>query len=163
MQRKRTLCVHRLAKDRNQAIQFGRFLANSAVTTHAMLVTPRRLSNQRAAGRPVLAIMDTTDLRFPTHAAGKRGFGRDGHDRGPGLFLSPVLAADAGNGGVIGPVDGVVLNRTVGKVTDPKKRAGWTAPPARCRARPQAAPATGSPPTWAPSTPRPRRAPSAGL
>jgi hypothetical protein len=28
MQRKRTFCLHRPAKDRNQTIQFGRFLAN---------------------------------------------------------------------------------------------------------------------------------------
>jgi hypothetical protein len=28
MQRQRTLCVRRLSKGRNQAIQFGRFLAN---------------------------------------------------------------------------------------------------------------------------------------
>jgi hypothetical protein len=28
MQRQRTLCVRRLAKDRDQAIQLGRFLAN---------------------------------------------------------------------------------------------------------------------------------------
>jgi len=33
MQRQRTLCGHRLAKDRTQAIQFSRFLANPAVTT----------------------------------------------------------------------------------------------------------------------------------
>ncbi len=123
VQSKRTLCVHRLAKDRNQAVQFGRFLANPAVTTHEMLVTTGRLSNQRAAGRHVLAIMDTTDLRFPTHEASKRGFGRDDNDLCPGLFLHPVLAVDAGNGGVIGLVDCVVLNRTQGKVTDHKKRA----------------------------------------
>jgi Transposase DDE domain len=123
MQRKRTMCVHRLAKDRNQAIQFGRFLANRAVTTHEMLVTTGRLTSRHVAGRHVLAIMDTTDLRFPTHEASKRGFGRDANDTCPGLFLHPVLAVDAGNGGVIGLVDCVVLNRTEGKVTDHKKRA----------------------------------------
>jgi len=117
MRSKRTLCVHRLAKDRKQTIQFGRFLANRAVTVHEMLVTAGRSSNQRAAGRHVLAIMDTTDLRFPTHEASKRGFGRDANDTCPGLFLHPILAVDADNGGVIGLVDCVVLNRTEGKVT----------------------------------------------
>ncbi len=123
VRRKRTLCVHRLARDRNQAIQFGRFLANPAVTMHEMLVTTGRLTNRRAAGRHVLAIMDTTDLRFPTHEASKRGFGRDDNDLCPGVFLHPVLAVDASHGGVIGLVDCVVLNRTEGKVTDHKKRA----------------------------------------
>jgi hypothetical protein len=60
----------------------------------------------------VLAIMDTTDLRFATHAASNRGFGRDANDTCPGLFLHPVLAVEAGTGGVTGLVDCVVLNRT---------------------------------------------------
>ena len=123
MQSKRTFCVHRLGKDRNQTVQFGNLLANRAVTTHEMLVTAGRLTNQRAAGRHVLAIMDTTDLRFPTHEASKRGFGRDANDTCPGVFLHPVLTVDAGNGGVVGLLDCVVLNRTGGKVTDHKKRA----------------------------------------
>lgn len=123
MRRQRTLCVHRLARDRNQAIQFNRFLANPSVTAHEMLVTAGRLTQQRAEGRHVLAIMDTTDLRFPTHGASKRGFGRDANDTCPGLFLHPVLAVDAGGGGVIGLVDCTVLNRTGGTVTDHKKRA----------------------------------------
>ena len=123
VQRKRTLCVNRLADDRNQAVQFGRFLASPAVTTHEMLATTRRLSNQRAGGRHVLAIMDTTDLRFPTHEASKRGFGRDDTDLCPGLFLHPVLAVDAGSGGIIGLVECVVLNRAQGRVTDHRKQA----------------------------------------
>ena len=72
MQRKRTLCVHRLAEDRNQALQFGRFLANPAVTVHEMLAATGRQTNQRAAGRHVLAIMDTTELHFATHEASKQ-------------------------------------------------------------------------------------------
>ena len=67
--------------------------------------------------------MDTTDLRFPTHEASKRGFGRDANDTCPGVFLHPVVTVDAGNGGVVGLLDCVVLNRTGGKVTDHKKRA----------------------------------------
>ena len=90
------------------------------MTTHEMLATMRRLSDQRAAGRHVLAIMDTTDLRFPTHEASKRGFGRDDNDLCPGLFLHPVLAVDAGSGGIIGLVDCVVLNRTQGLQPAPR-------------------------------------------
>jgi hypothetical protein len=123
MQSKRTLCVHRLAKDRNQTIQFGRFLAHPAVTAREMLAHAGCLTGQRATGRHVLAIMDTTDLRFATHEASKRGFGRDANDTCPGLFLHPVLAVDATSGGVIGLVDCIVLNRTEGKAADHKKRA----------------------------------------
>ena len=123
VQSKRTLCVHRLAEDRNQAIQFGRFLGHPGVTAQEMLANAGGLSNQRAAGRQVLAIMDTTDLRFAGHTASKRGFGRDANDTCPGLFLHPVLAVEAETGGVIGLVDCVVLNRTAGNVSDHKKRA----------------------------------------
>jgi hypothetical protein len=123
MQSKRTMCVHRLAKDRNQTVQFGRFLANPAVTAQEMLAHAGGLTNQRAAGRDVLAIMDTTDLRFASHEASKRGFGRDANDTCPGLFLHPVLAVEATTGGVIGLVDCTVLNRTEGKAADHKKRA----------------------------------------
>jgi hypothetical protein len=123
MQSKRTMCVHRLARDRNQTIQFGRFLANPLVTAQEMLANAAGLTNQRAAGRHVLAIMDTTDLRFATHEASKRGFGRDANDTCPGVFLHPVLAVEAATAGIIGLADCVVLNRTEGKVADHKTRA----------------------------------------
>ena len=122
MQRHRTLCVHRLAKGRNQTVQFNRFLANRAVTTHEMLVTAGRLTGQRVGGRHVLALQDTTELHFPTHEASKRGFGKGGNGEDLGLFLHPVLAIDAVNAGVIGLVDCVVLNRTAGKAADHKQR-----------------------------------------
>ena len=51
-------------------------------------------------GRHVLAIMDTTDVLFPTREANKRGFGAGSDGKHPGLFRHPVLAVDAANGGV---------------------------------------------------------------
>lgn len=123
VQKKRTLCVHRLAKDRNQAIQFNRFLVNRTVTTHEMVETTGRLTGQRVAGRHVLAIEDTTEAHFPTHEASKRGFGTGGNGEDLGLFLHPTLAVDAATGGVIGLVDCIVMNRTEGKVTDHKRRS----------------------------------------
>jgi hypothetical protein len=119
----RTLCVHRLAKDRNQAIQFGRFLDTPAVSTDEMLVHAARQTNRAASGRHVLAIQDTTELHFPSHAASKRGFGRAGNGADIGLFLHPLLAVAADTGGLIGLVDCIVLNRIHGKVGDRRKRA----------------------------------------
>jgi hypothetical protein len=57
MRSERTLCLPQLAKDRNQFVQFGRFVANPAVTTQEMLASTARLTDQRAAGRHVLAIL----------------------------------------------------------------------------------------------------------
>lgn len=56
MQQRRTLCVHRLAKHRNQALQFGRFLANPKVTRQEMLAHTGQQTAQRVSGRHVLAI-----------------------------------------------------------------------------------------------------------
>ena len=120
---KRTLCIHRLAKDRNQTIRFNNFLANPAVSTHEMLVTAGRKTNQCAAGRHVLAIMDTTDVFFPTQKANKRGFGLGSDGEHPGLFLHPVLGVDAANGGIIGLVNCIVLNRTEGRVSEARTGA----------------------------------------
>ena len=69
VQSKRTLCVHRLAESRNQTLQFNNFLSNPAVSSHEMLVTAGRTTNRHAAGRHVLAVMDTTDVLFPTQEA----------------------------------------------------------------------------------------------
>jgi hypothetical protein len=123
VQRKRSMCLRRLARDRNQLNQFGRFLANRRVTTHEMLVTQARLTSRRVAGRHVLAIMDTTDLLFPTHEASKRDFGPGADGEHPGLFLHPVVAVDANNGGIIGLVDCAVMNRTEDQAEPRAKRA----------------------------------------
>jgi hypothetical protein len=123
MQHNRTMCLHRLAKDRREARQFGAFLANDRVSVQEMRVSAGRQTGRRAAGRHVLAIQDTTELHFTTHTASKKGFGIAGNGVDPGLFLHPVLAVDADNGGIIGLVDCAIINRTEGKVTDRRKRA----------------------------------------
>jgi hypothetical protein len=118
VQQHRTICLHRMAKDRDEYLRFDRFLANPAVSTHEMLVAAGRQTAARAAGRHILAVEDTTDLHFATQAVKKRGFGKAGNGEAPGLFLHPVLAVDADNGGIVGLLDCVVLNRTNGKVSD---------------------------------------------
>jgi len=117
-----TTCLHALAKDRNEALSFGRFLDHTCVSRDEMLTTAGRFTGQRAAGRHVLAIQDTTEFNFPRHAASKSGFGRSGNDRDLGLFLHPTIAVDAVHGGMIGLVGAQVLNRTDAKVDGLKQR-----------------------------------------
>jgi hypothetical protein len=119
---KRTLCLHRLGDDRNQTLSFGAFLANPAVSAHEMMVTAGQRTDRQAAGRHVLAIMDTTEISFPTQTDRKRGFGTGGNGSDIGLFLHPVLAVDAGSGGILGLVDCTAINRTEGKAADRKQR-----------------------------------------
>jgi len=106
-----TTCIHVLAKDRNEKLAFGRFLDHSAVSHAEMLTTAGRYTGQRAAGRHVLAIQDTTEFNFPSHAVSKCGFGRSGNDRDRGLFLHPTIAVDASHGGMIGLVAPAALGR----------------------------------------------------
>ena len=120
-----TMCVHALARDRNQALQFGRFLDNDAVSADEMLVHAGQLTGQRAASRHVLAIQDTTELHFAGHAASKRGFGLAGNGRDLGLFMHPISGVDAANGGVIGLVGAQVINRTAGRAADAKESHRW--------------------------------------
>lgn len=123
MQDKRTMCLHRLAKDRLQTRQFGEFLANGMVSTQEMVTYAGRQTGTRVAGRHVLALNDTTELHFATHVASKRGFGAGGNGVDPGLFLHPLLAVDADDGGIVGLVDCIVMNRVAGKVTPRHKRS----------------------------------------
>lgn len=122
MQARRTLCLHRLGGSRNRTLRFNRFLENPRVTRHEILTNEGRRTGSCAAGRHILAIEDTTELHFPTHQASKRGFGKAGNGADIGLFLHPVVAADAQTGGIVGLVDCAVINRAEGKVSDRKKR-----------------------------------------
>ncbi|HEY3849227.1 MAG TPA: IS4 family transposase [Acetobacteraceae bacterium] len=122
MLKKRTMCVHALAKGRSQSRQFQRFLDNDAVSIREMLVHAGRLTGARVSGRHVLAISDMSEMNFAAHAGRKRGFGTVGNGTDIGVFLHPVIAVDADQGGLIGLVGAEVMNRTGGKVTDHKQR-----------------------------------------
>jgi hypothetical protein len=122
MQCKRTMCVHALGRNRSQTRQFQRFLDNDAVSLREMLVCAGRLTGKRAAGRHILAISDTSELNYAAHTRRKRGFGTVGNGSDIGVFLHPVIAMDAEQGGLIGLVGAEVMNRTAGRVADHKQR-----------------------------------------
>lgn len=122
MQKKQTMCLHALAEDREQTRQFNRFLDNEAVSMHEMLVHAGRQTGRRAAGRHVLAVIDTTELNYATHTGRKRGFGTAGNGTDIGVLLHPIIAVDAEQGGLIGLVGAEVINRTNGTAADHQKR-----------------------------------------
>lgn len=49
MRQSPTMCLHALAKDRNQTIQFGGFLDNDAVSAEEMLTRAGQLTGARVA------------------------------------------------------------------------------------------------------------------
>ena len=122
MQSQQTMCLHALAADRNQTLRFNDFLDNEAVTRYEMLVRAGQLTAQRAAGRHVLAVADTSEINFATHTGRKLGFGPVGNGKDIGVFVHPIIALDAENGGILGLVGAAVINRPPGKVADHKTR-----------------------------------------
>ena len=118
-----TSIVRRLASGRAETVAFGRFLDNEAVTAAEIFAAAGMATGDRAAGRRVLAIQDTTALSFPRRAGDKRDrLGPGGDGKVPGLFLHPVLALDAGSGVALGLAGGTVWTRAPGKVTPHKQR-----------------------------------------
>ena len=122
MDRTPTMCLRVLSESRNERRRFTDFLDNSRVSHEEMLVHAGRLTGQRAAGRDVLAISDTSELNFASHAGRKQGFGKVGNGRDIGLFVHPVIALDAGHGGVLGLVDATIINRPAGPVAHRRSR-----------------------------------------
>src|SRR5208337_535696 len=74
------------------------------------------------AGRHVLVLQDTSELNYKAHKDSKRSFGTVGNGTDIGVFVHPLVAVDADQGGVIGLVGAEVINRTGGKAEDHKTR-----------------------------------------
>ena len=122
MQQKQTMCLHALAEDRDETRRFTDFLDNEAVTRHEMLVHAGRQTAERAAGRHVLAIADISEMNFATHTGRKHGFGTVGNGKDIGVFLHPIIAVDAEQGGLFGLIGAEVINRTEAKEGEHKTR-----------------------------------------
>lgn len=102
MQAKRTVCLRQLGETRAGEVRFGRFLANAKVSPERLIGSICAATAQRAAGRHVLLIEDTTELNYQAHAQRVRGLGTVGNGRDAGLFLHPLLAVDAQDGACLG-------------------------------------------------------------
>jgi hypothetical protein len=97
-----TVCLRQLAGRRTREVPFGRWLANDKVTTAELISSACARTGAVAAGRHVLAIQDTTELNYQSHARRVRGLGTVGNGTDVGLFLHPLLAVDAADGSCLG-------------------------------------------------------------
>src|SRR5258708_19250177 len=61
---RQTVCIRKLADDRNEQVKFRRFLSNEAVTVEEMVAHRAMLVAAAGTGRPVLAIQDTTEINY---------------------------------------------------------------------------------------------------
>lgn len=92
-------------------MRFWRFLANERVTVDKLIEGWSDLTPSAAAGRHVLAIQDTSDIKFATTPDNRRGLGKVGKGNIHGVRLHAMLAVDADNGALLGLVGGQVATR----------------------------------------------------
>jgi hypothetical protein len=115
----RTVCLRRLAQGCwSVQMRFWRFLANANVTIEKLTAGWSEQTRPAAAGRHVLAIQDTSEIKFATTEETRRGLGKIKKGNAFGVLLHPLLAVDADSGAVLGLAGGRVWTRQ-GEVTTP--------------------------------------------
>lgn len=119
---RRTVCLRKIGGGRAGEMRYGRLLHNPAVTVAEMIETAALATGERAAGRRVLVVQDTTEINLQAHVRRKRGFGTVGNGVDIGLLLHPQLVLDAGHGGILGIAGAEIVNRAGGKVENRKAR-----------------------------------------
>jgi DDE family transposase len=102
-------------------VRYGRFLANPKVTLAALLDGWGEQTAAAARGRHVLAIHDTSEIKFRTSPERRRGLGEVGKGNSRGLLVHAMLALDAVSGSCLGLVAGRIWTRD-GRVTVPHQQ-----------------------------------------
>jgi hypothetical protein len=108
---RKTICLRGLGGARRGELQAGRFLANPKVTAAKIVAGWSEHTAAAAAGRHVLAIQDTTEVRVPTTAQRRRGLGPIGHGNIHGVLVHAMLAVDAASAACLGLLGGEVWTR----------------------------------------------------
>jgi len=109
---RQTVCLRQLAEgDHSQEIRFGRFLNNGAVSVEEIIAGWSQETRSAVEGRHVLALQDTSEIKFATTPDNRRELGKIKKGNCFGLLLHPMLALDADSGTCLGLVGGTVWTR----------------------------------------------------
>src|SRR5271167_1797120 len=108
---RKTVCLRRLGGNRGGELQAGRFFANPKVTAAKIVEGWSHLTGAAVARRHVLAIQDTTEVKFPTTAQRRRGLGPVKKGNTYGLVAHAMIAVDADGRACLGLVGGNVQTR----------------------------------------------------
>jgi hypothetical protein len=107
-----TACLRRLSGgNHSEEIRYGRFLGNAAVTVKGVIAGWSEQTRLAIDGRHVLALQDTSEIRFPTTPDNRRDLGRIKKGNCWGMLLHPMLAIDAEDGSCLGLVGGEIWTR----------------------------------------------------
>jgi DDE family transposase len=108
----RSACVRRIAGGAwDQVMRFGRFLDNERVTPEKLVEGWSEETREAVRDRHVLAIQDTSGIKFSTTQDDRRGLGKVGKGNIHGALLHAMIAVDADEGKCLGLVDGKVWTR----------------------------------------------------
>jgi hypothetical protein len=108
----RSVCLRQMAQGNWAAnMSFWRFVNNPQVTIDNLmegwsLQTPTSVSD-----RHVLAIQDTSEIKFHTQQGRRRGLGKVGKGNARGVLLHAMMAVDADSGACLGLAGGKVWTR----------------------------------------------------
>jgi hypothetical protein len=107
-----TVCLRQLAGgNHSEEIRYGRLLGNEAVTVERIITGWSDQTRAAVEGRHVLALQDTSEIKFATTPGNRRELGKIKKGNVRGLLLHPMLAIDAESGCCLGLVGGQVWTR----------------------------------------------------
>lgn len=110
---RQTVCVRRLAQGSWAAqMAFWRLLANKRVSLDKLVEEWSTSTRQAAADRHVLAIQDTSEIKFSTSPQNRRALGKVKKGKAHGVLLHPMLAVDADSGILLGLAGGRLWSRS---------------------------------------------------
>jgi hypothetical protein len=108
----RSVCLSRMAGGLWAAqMGFWRFVGNPRVTVERLIEGWSDQTRGAAAARHVLAIQDTSEIKFSTTEDNRRGLGKIKKGNAHGVLLHAMLAVDADTGSCLGLVGGQVWTR----------------------------------------------------
>lgn len=109
-------CIRRLAGSRAREMRFHRFLRHARVSVSEMALTVGLRTAERASGRDVVVIQDTSEVTIGGREARAAGFGPVGRGGATGgVLVHPAIVVDAGDHALLGLLDVQVWNRQGGK------------------------------------------------
>lgn len=92
-------------------MQFWRFVSNPRVSVEKLIEGWSEPTREAVVGQHVLAIQDTSELRFATTADDRRGLGKVKKGAAYGALLHAMIGIDADNGAMLGLVGGRIWTR----------------------------------------------------
>src|SRR5262245_35976165 len=138
----RSVCLRSMAQGAWSAqMRFWRFVNNARVTVDKLIEGWSTQTKIAARARHVLAIQDTSEIKFATTTDNRRGLGKVGKGNVFGVLLHAMMAVDADSGHCLGLAGGTLWTRR-GEVKSPTASA-----PLRIASR-----RAGSPPPRRPRT-----------